>query len=57
MSEGATREELNPYARLTPHPKDILSNTTCEGFIVRSTSFLCCMSFTVCKLFCCLLIG
>ena len=36
MSEGANREELNPYARLTPThrlPKDILWNAKCKGFI------------------------
>ena len=44
MSEGANREERNPYAKLTPppsHPKDILSNTTCEGFIVHHFYVVC----------------
>ena len=43
MSEGANREEGNPYAKLTPppsHPKDIL-NTTCEGFIVHHFYVVC----------------
>ena len=53
MSEGANREELTPYAWLTPspspHPEYILSNTTCEGFIVNHFYVVC--------LFCCLLTG
>ena len=32
----------------------IISNTTCKGFIVHH---FCCMSFSVCRLFCCFLTG
>ena len=43
MSEGANREELDRYARPTPHPspEDILSITTCEGFRVHHFYVVC----------------
>ena len=52
MSEDANGEELNPYARLT-HPAPLKIYYQIQRVKVSySTSFLRCMSFTVCKRFC-----